>query len=120
MFENEFRKNLWSYVLGRTSLEQFKDWLFPTAWDFEKGADQPVIDLVNKVKLLLAELSSGHRDEPELKNEFFLLLAPLAPPQELMYSIEVPSASIHEAAKPVPKSTGTTNTDMVVFECTPA
>jgi hypothetical protein len=122
MFENTFRKNLWSYVLGRTSLDQFKDWLSPATWDVEKEADQPIIDLVNQVKLRLAEFSNGHWNEPELKSGFLsLLVPPPLPPQELMYSIEAGSASGDVVAKPVPsKLTGIINTNILEFECIPA
>ena len=74
MSEKEIRNNLWKYVLGKSSIDEFKDWFIPEYWDAEKGNDDKLVELVNRIKLRLAEFSSGAWNEPELRGQLIQIL----------------------------------------------
>ncbi len=64
-----------SYLLDEISLAELEEWLVSESWDVHKHRDQGVQDLVYGIELLLAEHSSGHRTEEELREEFRKLLS---------------------------------------------
>jgi hypothetical protein len=74
MSEKEIRNNLWKYLLGKSSIDELKDWFIPESWDVEKGNDGELVELVNRIKLRLAEFSSGAWNEPELKGQLIQIL----------------------------------------------
>lgn len=61
------REQLARYLAGKIPLSGFQDWFIPQAWNIEGRADPLVVDLVHRIELRLAEYSSGHRIEDELK-----------------------------------------------------
>ncbi len=77
MLGKNVRMNLWNYLHGKSSLNEFKDWFIPATWDVEKTEKASVIDLVNQIKLRLAEYSNGHWEEPELKAQLVSMLMPV-------------------------------------------
>lgn len=62
---------LQSYLIGVESLDEFEDWLVSRSWDVHRTEDQPAIHLVSEIELRLAEFTSGHWTEEELR-KFFL------------------------------------------------
>ena len=70
---NAVLSTLWNYINGWITREQFEDWFIPTTWDAK--LDHETRQLVNRIKLRLAEFLNGDWTEEELKSE----LAALAP-----------------------------------------
>lgn len=58
------------YLAGEQSLSEFYHWFVPEAWDVHQWASPRVQEVVGEINLLLAEYSSGHRTEQELKDLF--------------------------------------------------
>jgi hypothetical protein len=86
MLEPQIRKNLWNYLLGKSSLDEFKEWFIPASWDVEKSDDEKLIELVSQIKLRLAEYSSEAWSEPELKGQLIqLLVNPVKMPRVQFY-----------------------------------
>lgn len=76
MIERDIRINLWNYLSGKSSLSVFKEWFVPATWDVERAESAENVGLVNEVKLCLAEHSSGHLGDAELKSYLVDLLVP--------------------------------------------
>jgi hypothetical protein len=64
--DTSVRDKLADYVTGRLSLRAFHRWFMPATWDVD-GLDR-LGDVVNQIKLHLAEFTNGHRTEHELKD----------------------------------------------------
>jgi hypothetical protein len=75
--EEAIRKELADYLTGKTSLRDFYDWFAVETWDIHEWAPAQVQDTVSRIKLLLAEYSSGHWSKAELKEQFRPLLTSL-------------------------------------------
>lgn len=65
----EIRDRLARYIAGELSLKAFEDWLIPATWEIHKFGDQDLVALAGAVKRRLAEFSSGHWTEEELKRQ---------------------------------------------------
>ena len=61
------REQVARYLAGEISLSAFQDWFIPQAWNIDKRADRFIAELVHGIELKLAEYSSGHWAEDELK-----------------------------------------------------
>jgi hypothetical protein len=76
-------RHLIAYLCGGDSLRNFRQWFDAATW--ESAADS---DLIGQIELGLAELSSGHRTESELKESFHNfasnLTLEIAPFQEIV------------------------------------
>ena len=72
------RTHLQRYLLGEEILRAFQRWFTPIAW--RETDHQSASKLVRTVALFLAEYTSGHRSEPELRNLFLEQLAGTASP----------------------------------------
>lgn len=68
--ELEIHNQLVRYLADEISLDEFRDWFDQTTWDLDLSKNA----LAAEIELRLAEYSSGHRDEAELRK----LLRPLA------------------------------------------
>jgi hypothetical protein len=66
--ENEIRTQLRRYVRGEISLESFEEWLAPRIWTIEASNDPAAEDLAYAIDLRLAEHSSGHWTDTELRD----------------------------------------------------
>jgi len=66
-FEREIRRSLGRYLAGELSLSEFQEWFVPRAWDLDPSEDALAYQLVGRIELLLAEASSGHWTEMELR-----------------------------------------------------
>jgi hypothetical protein len=60
----ELYQHLVRYISGNESLYSFRQWYDAATWDNEVWES----DLASQLELLLAEFSSGHRTEAELKD----------------------------------------------------
>ncbi len=61
------------YLAGEISLADFQDWLAPLAWESD-ALDADAADLVDSIQLRLAEFTSGHLTEDELREELRSIL----------------------------------------------
>src|SRR3989442_9661553 len=63
----EIRGHVLSYLSGETTLRDFRAWYIPATWDVNTRRNGRVESLVNEIDLRLAEFTSGHWTEDELK-----------------------------------------------------
>ncbi len=69
------RQRLGQYLAGEITLRTFEDWFVPLTWQPEAGTDDPAVaNLVSEIELCLAEYSSGHWTEAELREHLRPLL----------------------------------------------
>jgi len=61
----EIRERLSDYIAGRITLRQFQEWFVPVAWDLAEKPDE--LSIASEVEARLAEFTSGHWTEQELK-----------------------------------------------------
>jgi len=61
------KRHLLRYLLGEISLRHFRRWFVPATWHVEEWAPVPLQDLVYGIKLRLAEYTSGHWSEAQLR-----------------------------------------------------
>jgi hypothetical protein len=71
--ETAIRDRLASYLAGEITLRQFEDWFVPASWNRAGQGNASLDALIGEIELRLAELTSGHRTEMELRE----LLSPL-------------------------------------------
>lgn len=69
MLVKEIRQKISEYLSEALSLRQFQEWFVPATWDIHQAGIQEEVLLTGKVELWLAELTSGHLTEDELKYE---------------------------------------------------
>jgi hypothetical protein len=56
------------YLTGELSRDELQDWLVPLVWDPDAAElDPQTDDLVNSIQLYLAEFTSGHLTEDQLR-----------------------------------------------------
>lgn len=68
--EKEIRDKVSDYVVGKVSLDDFEDWFAAASWNIHKNPDLSAQHLAFAVELRLAEHSSGHLPEPDMREEF--------------------------------------------------
>jgi hypothetical protein len=68
----EIRRRLAEYLASEISLIEFEEWFVSKSWTVTPAAVE-VYALVGSIELALAEFTSAHADEPELRS----LLRPL-------------------------------------------
>lgn len=68
------RKHLREYVDHRISLGQFRDWFDLETWDIIDKVPRATQELAGAIELRLAEFTSGHLTEDELRALFSSLL----------------------------------------------
>jgi hypothetical protein len=61
------------YLTDGESLAEFQDWFAPLAWESD-ALDADAAELVDSIQLRLAEFTSGHLTEDELRQEFQSIL----------------------------------------------
>jgi hypothetical protein len=67
--EYQVRQWLIRYLSCEVSLDQLEDWLVKRSWNMHLDSDMGAQKLASAVELRLAEHSSGHLSEPELREE---------------------------------------------------
>lgn len=70
----EIRERLMQWLGGVSSLAEFQDWFVLATWEIDTGGSEAASDLAHEISLRLAEFTSGHRSEEELR----VVWAPLA------------------------------------------
>ena len=69
--EQRIREAVIQYIAGQVPLRQFHEWFASQTWNVESLPEAGDLrQLVNEIDLLLAEFSSGHWTEQELKGKF--------------------------------------------------
>jgi len=63
------REKVAQYLTGGISLDQFEDWLVQSSWNMHRGSDAQSQKLASAIELRLAEHSSGHLSEVDLRAE---------------------------------------------------
>lgn len=71
--EPEIRSQLARFLGNEMSLDQFEDWFVQQSWDAHLNSDESAQKLVYAVELRLAEHSSGHLSQQELRRELIAL-----------------------------------------------
>jgi len=64
---NAIRAQLASYLSGKSSLRQFRDWFDAETWGLAAEADSPARQLAGEIDLRIAEFTNGHRTEDDLR-----------------------------------------------------
>jgi len=67
--EYQIRQWLARYLHDEVSLDQFEDWLVQRSWNMHQDSEQSAQKLASAIELRLAEHSSGHLDDNELRLE---------------------------------------------------
>lgn len=65
----EIREKVAQYLTSRISLDQFEDWLVARSWNMHADSDRQSQKLASEIELRLAEYSSGHLTEQDLRRE---------------------------------------------------
>ena len=82
ILEVEIREKLAKVLSGKLDLESFEDWLVQQSWNMHLDSDRAAQELASGVELALAEHSSGHLSDDELRQELHSLLGQVvAPPR---------------------------------------
>jgi hypothetical protein len=68
------QNHLASYVNGKRSLSEFRDWFDSETWGLAAEPDSPARRIAGEIELRLAEFTNGHLTEDDLRS----LLQPLA------------------------------------------
>ena len=63
----EIRSHLARYLNGKSSLRQFREWFDVETWGLAAEPDSPVRQLAGEIELRIAEFTSGHRTEDDLR-----------------------------------------------------
>lgn len=66
-FERDLCDAVGAYLAGERSLQEFQEWFVPRAWDMDVADVSTAAEVASGLELLLAEFSSGHWSEEELK-----------------------------------------------------
>lgn len=70
----DLQSHLADYLAGTSSLPEFRDWFDVETWDLDMQPDEPLGQLVGEIELRLAEFTSGHRTEDDLRYHLESLL----------------------------------------------
>ena len=65
----DIRQRLVTYLTAEMTLRAFQEWYLPATWPVNTRRHGAVEDLVNRIDLRLAEFTSGHWSEDELKEQ---------------------------------------------------
>lgn len=71
---SEIRAQLGRYLNGKSSLRQFREWFDVETWGLAAESDSPARQLAGEIELRIAEFTSGHRTEEDLRSSFQALL----------------------------------------------
>ena len=66
--EIEIREQLARFLAKEISLDTFEDWFAPRSWNFHQASSQVLREMVSEIELLLAEFSSRHLTEDDLRS----------------------------------------------------
>jgi hypothetical protein len=91
------------YLNGRIRLDAFEDWVVENTWNIHLENDPSAARIAFAIEESLAEFSSRHISESELKNEFrsILLAPPLSAAKPLVVSFPSDNDSRNVRAWPI-------------------
>ena len=72
--EYQIRQHLARYLQHEMSLDHFEDWLVQRSWNMHRDSAESAQAMVSAIELRLAEHSSGHLDEKQLREELLPLV----------------------------------------------
>jgi hypothetical protein len=67
--ESQIREKLGRYLRRDLSLDRFEDWIAGQSWNMHRDSSDPAQALASAIELRLAEHSSGHLSESDLREE---------------------------------------------------
>lgn len=59
------------YLDSKLSLQEFQEWFASATWDVDRSENISAQDLAYAIELRLAEYTSGHLPEDELRQELY-------------------------------------------------
>ncbi len=73
---SDYQIRLWlvRFLHKEISLDQFEEWLVGRSWNMHRDSEESAQKLAAAIELRLAEQSSGHLDENQLRNELLPLI----------------------------------------------
>ena len=77
MLNLQIREQLVKYLASEVSLREFQRWFVPATWDLKATDNASTYKLVSDIGLLLAEYTSGHLSEDELRNDLRSFVEPV-------------------------------------------
>ena len=77
--QSEIRDRLGSFLLEKTSLQDFEDWFAPILWSVAEDGDDQSRELVSTVNNLICEYSNGDRSENSMRRELVSTVFPFGP-----------------------------------------
>jgi hypothetical protein len=100
MNDNEILKQLVLYLGNQISLDEFEDRFVRGSWNAHREGDPVALRLISAIELRLAEHSSGHLPDAELREE----LRTLTEPQFVYFSFPqgIAQPALTGASNPVP------------------
>ncbi len=98
--ENEIQKQLLLFLENQVSLDEFEDWFVLGSWNAHSEDDPSALRMISAIELRLAEHSSGHLSDAQLREELHTLIQP----QFVYFSIPEKAALpvLTGASNPVP------------------
>jgi hypothetical protein len=84
---SQISEELARYLNGKTDLDSFEDWIVVNTWNIHLARDPKAEKLAFAIEESLAEYSSGHLSESELKEEFRALLIKPMPASFLEFAV---------------------------------
>jgi hypothetical protein len=72
--DREIHDELVRYLAGEISMTDFRNWFYSTTWEIQQPIDQTLAEVIGEVGLRLAEFSSGHWTESELRGKLVPLV----------------------------------------------
>lgn len=88
------REELAKYLAGERTLDDFRIWLAPITMGVEMADNPNAAELVHEIELVLAEFTSGHREETQLHD----LLRPFV--QDYAANLQLTAKGIEPASRP--------------------
>lgn len=74
----ELRQELCRYFGEEITIEDFREWLAPRAWNIHKRADTELAHLVQQIEAILSEFDHGDWTEGELRQQLAKLIEPVS------------------------------------------
>jgi elongation factor P--beta-lysine ligase len=72
----DLQLHLSKYLSKETTLRQFREWFDDATWGVAAESDSPLRRMAGEIELRLAEFTSGHLTESEMRKQLQPLLQP--------------------------------------------
>ncbi|MDT4953580.1 MAG: hypothetical protein QOJ02_1718 [Acidobacteriota bacterium] len=106
MLDIEIRNRLSRYLSSQISLRELQEWFVPATWDVDQSPNQTARHLAYSIELRLAEYTSGHLSENELRHELLQFLmsyeATIEPGEAITKLFKVILSSSSRTLRPSP------------------